>query len=115
MKIKYYIILLIGSILIGTLYFYLKNNFGESSKIQQYEDTIDSLEKQIIVINTKIEKLDSIRVNLDSQVIENKKQLSKIADKAAYYQRRYNEEQDRLRHMSNDDIIAEFSDVFDYD
>ena len=115
MKIKDYIILVIGSILIGTLYYYVKDGFNESNKIKQYENTIDSLEKQIIVINIKIQNFDSIRINLDSQIIDNKKQLSKIANKANYYQKKYNEEQNRLRTLSNDDIIAEFSDAFNYD
>ena len=115
MKIKDYIILVIGSILIGTLYFYVKDFSSDSNKVEQYKITIDSLQKQILITNIKIQKLDSIRTSLDSQITDNKKQLSKIADKANYYQKRYNEEQDRLRNLSNDDIIAEFTDLFDYD
>ena len=115
-NIKDYILLVIGSILVGTLYFHWMDKLStESDKVIQYKKTIDSLQNQIVLNNIKINTLDSIKNTLDSQVIENKKQLSNIANKANYYRRKYNEEHSRIIDLSNDAIISEFSAIFDYD
>ena len=83
-----------------------------SDKEQQYYNTIDSLNKEIVKDKQKIASLDSIKNILADQIAKDKKDLEEAAKRAQQYRDQYEEERKRLASMSNADIASKFTKTF---
>ena len=99
--------------LIWFLFMYEKDPYVDREA--EFKHRIDSLNIEIQAGKAKIASLDSANHVLDSLVIQDKAQLTEIAQKAEVYKQKYNEEHNRILDMSDDSIVSEFTAAFDYD
>ena len=96
-------------------FLFIKDSDPYIDREAEFQHRIDSLNLEIQAGKAKIASLDSANHVLDSLVIQDKAQLTEIAQKAEVYKQKYNEEHNRILDMSDDNIISEFTAAFDYD
>lgn len=87
----------------------IDNDDDQITRLHHVNDSlIASINKNDSIINS----LTSINTNLENQIKQDKEQLTQINNKAKFYEKKYNEEKNRINNMSNDDVVKEFISVF---
>jgi uncharacterized protein HemX len=105
-------LLLWGAIgLLWYLFIYNKNPYEDREA--EFQQRIDSLRLQIELGKTEIDSLSRLNRILDSTILQDKAQLTEVAKKAETFKNKYNEEQNRISDMSDDNIISEFTAAFE--
>jgi chromosome segregation ATPase len=92
------------------LFIYNKNPYEDREA--EFQQRIDSLKLQIELGKTEIDSLSRLNRILDSTILQDKAQLTEVAKKAETFKNKYNEEQNRISDMSDDNIISEFTAAF---
>ena len=111
---KNYKVILIIIIVFATLWLWFNKSkiYYNNSNEKQLQHTIDSLNVEISHNHEQIKQLDSVKQELDFQILQDKKQLTISSKKAEEYRKKYEKELTIIGNMSNDDIIAIFTATF---
>lgn len=109
------IVICILFLFVGIIAYKLNTNNiidNDDDQITRLHHVNDSLIASINKNDSIINSLTSINTNLENQIKQDKEQLIQINNKAKFYEKKYNEEKNRINNMSNDDVVKEFISVF---
>ena len=105
-------LIIVWGALVLIWFLFIRNSDPYIDREAEFERRIDSLKQEIQAGKVKIASLDSANHVLDLIVLKDKAALSDIAQKAAEYKEKYNEEHSRITNLSNDSIVSEFTAAF---
>ena len=108
-------LLVILFLFMGYISWFLNFNLpytSNKSEIDSLHAINDNLQKSINNNTLIIDSLNDINTDLKNQVTQDKQQLIQINNQAKFYEKKYNDEKNRVNNMSNTDIVKEFISVF---